>query len=356
VKILYLLDQDLDNNSGVSHKISIQTQEWLRQGHEVSIVSLQSLSFFSAYKIRLTPAKINISRRGWKIFIHLVISTWKLKDICKELDFDIVYMRYRLYAPLFNSSLKKAPLIVEINSDDIHEYKLSSFLLRTYNSAFRNKFLKSVDGLVCVSEELKKVFSSFSKPSIIIANGMKVDMNEYNKDTVSTRCSLVFIGSPNQRWHGLDKIVYLAEKFSEYDFHVIGCLGKDTNNLFYHGYLPTDEANLLVKTFDIGISTLSLYKKNMQEASPLKTRQYLAHGLPLIYAYTDTDFTSQQEFLLQLENAPNNIEKNLIKIKSFIDKVYKKESLFKEIKIFSNKVIDIENKEKKRLEFFGGFL
>ncbi len=104
MKILYLADQDLDNESGVSQKISMQSKQWLDEGHQVIILSLESLSFFSVEKQRLSPALISLKRAGWKIFIHLIYSSWKLKNNLKDLDFDLVYMRYPLYAPIIKAS------------------------------------------------------------------------------------------------------------------------------------------------------------------------------------------------------------------------------------------------------------
>ncbi|MEN8147887.1 MAG: glycosyltransferase family 4 protein [Campylobacterota bacterium] len=356
MKMLYLADQDLDNESGVSQKICMQSKQWLAEGHQVTILSLQSLSFFSVDKQRLSPPLIKIKRVKWRIFIHLLYSSWKLKDILKDVDFDIVYMRYRLYAPFLKAALKKHPQIIEINTDDINEYRHSSPLLYWYNRVFRSLFLRSVDGFVCVSNELHDQFTTYNKPAVVIANGIKLDDLSFEPSTSTSRPSLVFIGSPNQRWHGLEKIIYMAQKLSEFDFHIVGLDGIDTQNLFYYGYLPTDDANAFVQKHDIGISTLSLYEKKMYEASPLKTRQYLAQGLPVIYAYKDTDFESENTFSLQLPNSQNNILASIEKIRAFVNTVYADKTTRKQAREFAKSRLDVTVKEKKRLSFFGEFL
>ena len=162
--ILYLVDQDLDNESGVSHKISMQASQWDKMGHKVTILSLQSLSFYSLDGKRLSDPKVTIQRRRYKIFLHLIYSSWKLAEVIKDVDFDLVYMRYRLFAPLFKSALRNKPQVVEINSDDTQEYKLSSKLLNGYNKALRTRFLQDVDAFVCVSHELADLFQQFQKP------------------------------------------------------------------------------------------------------------------------------------------------------------------------------------------------
>ena len=69
----------------------------------------------------------------------------------------------------------------------------------------------------------------------------------------------------------------------------------------------------------IGIASLALHRKKMQEASPLKLREYLAAGLPSITAYRDTDFPDGAPFLLELPNTADNIPENLQAIDSFVD-------------------------------------
>ncbi|WP_223892113.1 glycosyltransferase [Sulfurovum sp. TSL6] len=352
MKILYLSDTDLDGTSGIAQKVLMQSNQWSKQGHNVSLISLESLSLFSLQGERLTEPKIDIKRRGWKIYVHLLLSTWRLKKILKTVDYDIVYMRYRLYSPFLKRTLGDHIRIVEINTDDINEYKFSSKLLYLYNKFFRNLFLQPVDGFVCVSHELQKKFEYLAKPSIVIANGINTDMYAFEPSTGSIRPSLVFIGSPNQKWHGVDKIIFLAEKLIEFDFHIIGMDGKNRPNLFFHGYLSTDKAKHFVKDQDIGIGTLSLYENKMTEASPLKTRQYFAHGLPVIYAYEDTDISEEEPFVLKLPNTKTNIEEHIREIRHFVLSAHHNSKFRQLARDFAEKTLDVSVKENQKIEFF----
>lgn len=352
MKILYLSDTDLDASTGVSQKILMQSNRWMSEGHEVRLVSLDSLSLFSLKGERLTEPKITIKRRGWKIFVHLLLNSWRLRKVLQEIDYDIVYMRYRLYAPFLQRALAHHPQIVEINTDDINEYRFSSKLLYFYNKFFRHRFLQSVEGFVCVSHELQQKFDYLGKPSIVIGNGINTDIYTFESSTSSISPSLVFIGSPNQKWHGVDKIIFLSEELMEFDFHIIGMDGKNRDNLFFHGYLSSEKAKHFVKTQDIGIGTLSLYEKSMEEASPLKTRQYFAHGLPVIYAYRDTDMEEDVPFVLKLPNQKDNVTENIEKIKKFILTVHGDNEMRQMARNFAEKNLDVSVKEDKRLNFF----
>jgi hypothetical protein len=56
----------------------------------------------------------------------------------------------------------------------------------------------------------------------------------------------------------------------------------------------------------------------MEEASPLKTREALGYGIPVILAYRDTDFADEEsDLFLFLPNADDNIAENGERIRDF---------------------------------------
>jgi hypothetical protein len=350
MNILYLSDQDLDNGSGVSQKIMMQASQWAKSGHEVSIISLISLSLFSVDGKRLTEPEIGIKRKGIKIFFQLIASTWKLGSITKNMRFDLAYMRFRPYAPFLIRALKRKKLVVEINSYDLEEYRLSSKLYYWYNRLFRQRFLRGADAFVFVSEELKNKYASCQKPSTVIANGIDTAAYPFLPEVENERPTLVFIGSPNQPWHGIDKIREMATHFLSYRFFIIGIEGEATQNVRYFGYLSKEESTKIIMQCDIGIGTLALFKKGLTEASPLKTRQYLACGLPVIYAYKDTDIPDNSEFVLELENCEDNLD--YVKIEQFAKKAFGNRRLREEARAFAMQTLNYAKKEEVRLNFF----
>ncbi|WP_018751654.1 glycosyltransferase [Paenibacillus sanguinis] len=154
---------------------------------------------------------------------------------------------------------------------------------------------------------------------------------------------LVFIGSPGQPWQGLDEIAGWARAKPNWRFDIIGPeqdeLEQLTNkrlpkrgagstlladdgpevpvNLFFHGILTRLEYQPLLDQADLAIGTLALYRKGMEEASPLKVREYLANGLPVIAAYKETDFPLSVPFILELPNKPGSAVHHLEEIEQF---------------------------------------
>ncbi|KFN11546.1 glycosyltransferase [Paenibacillus macerans] len=132
----------------------------------------------------------------------------------------------------------------------------------------------------------------------------------------------VFLGSAGQAWHGVDHIAELAAAKPHWRFDIVGVERGELAlpippNMTFHGRLLQRGYQPLLDRADIAIGTLALYRKGMEEASPLKVREYLANGLPVITAYRETDFPDPVPFVLQLPNRPGNVLENLPAIERF---------------------------------------
>jgi lipid A disaccharide synthetase len=87
----------------------------------------------------------------------------------------------------------------------------------------------------------------------------------------------------------------------------------------------------------------------MEEASSLKSREYLAYGLPMVLAYRDTDLDELDvDFLLKIPNTEDNIITHGRLIRDF---AYKMRGKRVDRDIIAP-LIDNQAKEKKRIEFF----
>jgi glycosyltransferase involved in cell wall biosynthesis len=350
MKIAYLIDYDLTQTSGVVQKIKQQSMEWNQQGHTVYLVSMKKMTIYDTNQNVLFSQKtLNMNFGKLGTAIKLLYNSYYLKQLLSQIEVDCIYMRYQMYMPFMTQVLKNHKVIMEINSDDLIEYKLHSKLTYLYNKFTRKQILKCIDTFVAVSHELKEKFMVWNKPISVIANG--IDTRQYSigkaENSVPT---LVFIGTPNQPWHGLNKILKMAQYFKEYQFYIIGTSDENRHNVHYFGYLAQNEATKIIQKSDVGIGTLSLYETGLTEASPLKTRQYLACGLPIIYAYNDTDLTHKSSFALQLDNREDNID--YIEIERFINTVFHQKSIALEAREFAENSLDYALKEQQRLTFF----
>ena len=323
MRIAYLCDEDLSMSSGVHKKILDQIKIWSDRGNEVYLYSLRSKKSDPKKNSRLHNNVFG------KFFRHYGNSR-NLNSTLLEFNPDIIYIRYIKYAPGLVGALRNhAPYIVEVNTNDSTEFGLKNYWHGLYNRLTRGFLLSNSNGFVAVTNELKddKCFSSYSIPTVVIANGFSCSEVDYYSMNFcqSQRQQLIFVGSSKMPWHGLDKIYEMAKLIPDFDFHIVGPeisevekIGVNLNNLIVYGHLAEREILDLFKKCDVGVSTLALHRIGMNEACPLKSRQYLSYGLPIIIGYKDTDFLNPQEFVLNIGNFENNVSDSIEKIKSFV--------------------------------------
>ncbi len=358
MKILYLVGDDISINSGVTQKIEGQVSVWKNEGNNVIIVSLRSSTNTSFISNGLILADANRTNLFQKFTKHYK-AIRKLKQLIGNFSPDLIYLRYIKYVPTLVSVFGDIPLVMEINTNDVKEYKLRNYIIHVYNLLTRRFLLNRVDAYVSVTEELARAseFSRYSKKSITIANGINTEKFVHWQKRSNTnigKYKLGFIGSPGQPWHGIEKIFTLAGLNPDFEFYIIGSKSEDFGielpNVFILGYLDFENSCMILKNCDVAISTLSLYEKDMNEASPLKTRQYLSLGLPVIVAYSDTDLSRANNFILKIDNTPDNVLRWNSRIRDFVYESRQFDSTL--IVKFAEQYLDFCSKEAMRLKFF----
>lgn len=366
MRIAYLLAEDLSKHPGLKHKIDSQIQYWQAAGHDVFRIQYFDSSIVHPDGTRQSwstdySSMSNVSK--WQRLRRLSLQYEFVVDALKKIKPDLTYSRYLFPAKnVFKIKGFAGRFVIEINSDDRAEYLQKRWGTGLYNLIFRRWGLALADGLVFVTDELanKIAFSPYTEERLVIGNGVEISSFEFVEKTGNSSPQLVFIGSPGQSWHGIDKIGYLAEQFPDFGFHIVGpdrssCIKlwtKIPDNVVVHGYLANYEAQKIIKNMDVGISTLALHRKDMQEACPLKVRQYLAHGLPVISASDDPDIQSKQNFYLQLPNTEKNVSSRLVEIHDFIKRVTGDSDIRLSARQYAEKHLSVSKKEAERLQFF----
>jgi len=362
--IAYIISTDISVPSGILKKIESKIKYWKKFGYTVSVISLQSSSMVSLIEGGIILSKKKEEKFILNKFLNKFIIAKKLKKCLDEINPDIIYIRFISGSPTLVPILTKyAPYIVEINTNDIEEFKSGKTSRYIINLLTRNYLLKNAKAFVSVSHELMSndVFTKFKKDFIVIGNGYDFKNVINKKQFFNDNLKFIFIGTPNQPWHGTDKILMLADNLKQHEFHIVGPTKNDLNNnikigdnVIFHGYCNSSYLEELIPQCDIGISTLALHRNNMEEASPLKSREYLAYGLPIIIGYYDTDLLPSFQYALNIGNYENNIIDNISEIDKFISFC----SSINPSKVIatSEKYLDYEAKEKVRIDFISQYL
>jgi hypothetical protein len=251
---------------------------------------------------------------------------------------------------------KIAPTILEVNSNDLDEYRSRGSFFYLLNRTTRDILFSHCAGWVATSHELANLKENHrhEKPVCVISNGIELDKYELLPPPRHQTPALSLAGSPGMNWHGVDKLFSLAEKYPELTINIIGYRREDfevsiPSNMHLHGYLERDNLKKILADTDVVFGTLALHRKKMKEASPLKVREALGYGIPVILGYEDTDFMDiESDCFLFLPNSDDNIVENAKLIRDFSFRVMGR----RVDRSLISKRIDQRVKEEKRLAFF----
>lgn len=326
---------------------------------------------------------IPVEKCTWKYFAKIgqrkildgVLSNYIKNNVYKT---DCFYLRYPgaskgLYkvSKMFGNKIISEHQSKEI--DEIRSYsnqhrfglKPSDFLswllyqkIPRYNErVWGNKFIKSINTAVAVTNEIAEYQRRRgASKTFTIGNGIEVENYEIRnfKPNNKNNIRLLFLKGTSAfaEWNGIDRLIksidsYHANNGVKFELIICGHIIKDEirerDYLKHLGYVKGIELNEIINNIDIGVSTLSLHKKNLFEATVLKSREYFARGLPFIYAYTDPDFDeSTSKYALQFSNDDSPID--MERVVAFTERVLSNPEHAQEMRKYAKEHLDFSVK------------
>jgi len=305
-----------------------------------------------------------------RIFPRIFISPFKI--ILRLKNVEKIYYRYSSLNFLIHFFLVlffKNKYYLEINTKNRDELKFSkkkSFknkIKYLFNLIWEKPLYKNSYKIVTFTREIKNYINSIYKnnKTLIIENGYYENNVNYN-DNINKRLIppkairykyKAIIASTFYPWAGVDLILDIIKNYKEI-FLIIAGFGPENDkiakkikkeritNVFMVGRKTSSELKILYKNCDFGFGTFALDRKDMRMAKPLKVREYLINGLPVIYKYRESYPVSKMEFCFryngdksELDKFINNIDKfDKNRIKKFARKKFDWEKIMR-------KVIDI---------------
>lgn len=231
------------------------------------------------------------------------------------------------------------------------------------------KVLSKSCGIIGVTEEIRQIYLEKcvgEKASTTIPNGIDVDSIPFSKFQQLNQLflNLLFVSTTFYAAHGLDRLLkgliqYRGHKTINltlvgkiYRGEELGLL-KSINNskviIKYHDRLYGEELDVIFSQAHLAVSTLALFRDGLSQASPLKTREYTARGLPFIYAYDDMDLNENLDFCykIPINTEPVNIED----IVHFSEKKCSQHNVAKTMRDYATEKMDWSHKMKKMYNF-----
>lgn len=209
-----------------------------------------------------------------------------------------------------------------LNSDIQTIMRVAKKIRLKQEKLYGYKILKSASGIIGVTDEIRNfelIRAGCPIPSITIPNGILVDQIKLTgfKPFDGKNLHLVMIVSSFYPWIGLDRIISGINRYKgnvNIRLHLVGSITKkdvkypnlDFSNVDFHGYQSGAEMDQLMMGMNLAVGTLAWYRVDMKEACTLKTREYMARGIPFVLSYKDSDLGNiddKNKFYIEFENS-----------------------------------------------------
>ena len=249
---------------------------------------------------------LSFSRQMWVPFKLIGTLFFNIKAITLIPFYHYIYCRYNPKALILNIFIPflsyLRPIFIEHNTimdtelrflDRHFEHRLHLLTLRWFRWGKMTH--------IAVNNELKNHLIKFGLPAsktIYLQNGYSIpDISQTDIDTsvinqVKTfqskhhKCA-IFCGN-GYAWHGLDEVLKLIKTEPQLGLIIVGPYAPMVSNQTL--FISSVNTATLLSIFDychFGISTFRWDLLYITEGSPLKSRQFLCHGLPILTHYYD---------------------------------------------------------------------
>ncbi len=325
---------------GVEKKLKEQALLAAKAGLDMDFILLNSGTNGTYGNLHLvSPAPFfhpAIDRIARKLFRYYLLA--KTVDLNK---YDLIVLRYANsdFSSFFFALKYGKKIFSEHHTNEIMEISASGGVknkIKAFVESILSLFyLNFVRGFVAVTGEIaalqeRKILRA--KPFFVFSNG--IDENAFSfvkrqKRVIDLR--IIFVASNFTHWHGLDRILAGAKAYRGAKKISLKIVGKVTASQEQHissiknplvditvcGLLGREKLDLEFSSCDLAISSLAVFRNKIQQACALKTREYIARGIPFVYAYDDVDLNAQESFALKLE--ANETQIDLERIVEFYD-------------------------------------
>lgn len=185
------------------------------------------------------------------------------------------------------------------------------------------RILQHVDGVIGVTDEIRDYQVARARrpvPSRTVANGVDVGAIAQTGFVPydGRELRLVMMASSHAVWHGVDRLLGALRAYGGSRRIVLDMIGQGSGapgseeihgatTIRHHGQLSGKALDDVMRSATLGISTLAFFRTGLRQAAVLKTREYIARGLPVVLGYDDVDLPSDCPFALQVPNDDSHL-------------------------------------------------
>ena len=316
--IVYLARWDLAGSRGVFNKINGVVSALSRLGH--------------------SSKAIIVEEAGVRGHLNVLLHLFSLRADLIILRATAYSMPLLVFGLLWQRFIKSTRIVVDVPTPFVAVYdevggKPGGFILKSLKRLIiQLSFpwtLWVAHRVVQYAHESRRFSYGLRKKTLLMANGIdceKIPILQRAEIFDGKLVSFVCVANV-EFWHGFDRLLrgvrnYLSSPYKHVDVFVrIVGDGGDVERLrsltkelgleryvSFEGELRGALLSDIYETANLGVSSLALHRKGLTMASDLKTRDYVARGLPVVYCSDDLDVDADTDFFFRVSPGEDAVD------------------------------------------------
>ena len=373
-KVLFVIKYPLIEQYSIMQKLNGEINAVRQLGNEVFYISFDHdhLYLDNGQERKMIQKTTMGKMPGYfHTFVFYDIYRAARKVLLKE-QFDLVYFRY---SPLSRSgyrmtktAFEKSKLVVEIPTfpPDIEKAKNPIRELYQRYSAFRwTQAAKHVTLFTGIGEPGE---SYLGVPFLNIDNGIDTQLIPLRvpREPEDGKMHILAVAAMCN-WHGYDRLIqgfanWNNPKKQNYIIDMVGDEGDGSlekwkkltadcgleKQVIFHGKMTGEPLTKMFEMAEIGCGSFGLYRNNLRFASVLKIREYMARGLPFLYAHDDPGLTGEYPWCIQFPNDDTPIDMD--RVDAFVSSLKRNQGLEKQMRAYAEEHMTWEAQFRKVFE------
>ncbi len=188
------------------------------------------------------------------------------------------------------------------------------------SNAYAQLAQRKMDFFTIIGVDARGVFCG--KPAMNINNGIDVTaIRMRNYQPQEDGIHMLLLASMCD-WHGYDRMITALKNYNGNEKIILHFAGNDGDgslakwqqlaegmeNILFHGGVYGDDLDVLINGIDLGVSSLGLYRIGLELGTVMKGREYMARGLPFVYAGEDPTIEKGHPHAMQVPNSDAPID------------------------------------------------
>lgn len=377
MKFLFVMKYPLVDSYSLMQKFNGEMNAVRNLGHEVYYISFDRDYLYldnGKKREKLQKTTLGHMKHYFHTFVFYDIYH-AVQKVITENDFDVVYFRFsplnRPGCQMMQTAARRSKLVVEIPSYPPFNEKDKNMLRTVYQRRTRRLWERYANCVTLFSGVGEHTDSFLGVPFLNIDNGIDVSLippREENRN-VDGKIHLLAVASMCV-WQGYERVIeglaqWDSAEAKRYVFDLVGNDGDGSlaqwkklaeerglsGQVIFHGRMTGDALTEMYNQATLGVSTLALYKKKFKTGSVLKLREYMARGLPFIYAHDDPHMSADMKWCFQIPNDDSPVPMQLVH--RFVGDVLAEQNLSAQMRTYAKEHMSWESQFKKIIKKLG---